>query len=87
MTNHMLLVYFRLGKNLSSFIQNRSFCQRDINTQRFFNIVASILDNKQLRMEGGEFGSSVVTSINSSDGMAGYFQLSTKAEEKKRGWV
>lgn len=70
---------------MSSFIQNRSFCQRDINTHCFFNIVASILDNKQLRMEGGEFGSPVLTSINSRGGMAGYFQRSTKAEEKKEG--
>lgn len=46
--------------------------------------MASVPDNKQLRMEGGEFGTSVVTSINTRDGMAGYFQLSTKAEEKKR---
>lgn len=59
---------------MSSFIQNRSFCQRAINTHCFFNVVASILDNKQLRMEGGEFGSSVLTSINSKDGMDGYFQ-------------
>lgn len=70
---------------MSSFIQYRSFSQRDINTHWFFNLVASVLDNKQLRMEGGEFGSSVVASINSRDGMAGYFQLCTKAEEKKEG--
>lgn len=68
---------------MSSFIQNGSFCQRDINTHCAFNIVASVPDNKRLRMEGGEFGSCVVTSINTRDGMAGYFELSTKAEEKE----
>ena len=46
--------------------------------------MVSILDNKQLGMEGGGFGSCAAASINSGDGMAAYFQLSTKRLKKRK---